>query len=185
MNFYPLKLKPVTKSIIWGGDYLKENFGFESNDENIAEAWVTTCRNDGDNIIENGKFANSPLSDYIRENDITNICGSFDAFPLLIKLIDANDRLSVQVHPDDEYAKAMSCFKDIVKNAVPIETHADYMAGTAKEEPDLKQVFVLMGGFVDGESIFPVLLEVKERIYKNNTLYMAVLMKKIESLQNL
>ena len=106
MNFYPLKLKPVTKSIIWGGNYLKDNFGFTTDDQNIAEAWVTTSRADGDNIIENGKYSGKLLSEYIKECSIDNVCGNFDAFPLLIKLIDANDRLSVQVHPDDIYAKA-------------------------------------------------------------------------------
>ena len=106
MKFYPLKLKPVTKSIIWGGNYLKDNFGFESSDENIAEAWLATCRSDGVNIIENGDFSGKTFEDYINENGIENVCGDFDAFPLLIKFIDANDKLSVQVHPDDAYAKA-------------------------------------------------------------------------------
>lgn len=106
MKFYPLKLKPVTKSIIWGGNYLKNNFGFESDDENIAEAWLATCRSDGVNLIENGSFSGKTLENYIGENGTEKVLGDFDAFPLLIKFIDANDRLSVQVHPDDTYAKA-------------------------------------------------------------------------------
>ena len=106
MKFYPLKLKPVTKSIIWGGDYLEKNFGFKSDDENIAEAWLATCRPDGVNIIENGDYEGKTFEDYINDAGINNVCGDFDAFPLLIKFIDANDRLSVQVHPDDAYAKA-------------------------------------------------------------------------------
>ena len=109
MKFYPLKLKPVTKSIIWGGDYLEKNFGFKSfksDDENIAEAWLATCRPDGVNIIENGEYEGKTFEDYINDAGIENVCGDFDAFPLLIKFIDANDRLSVQVHPDDAYAKA-------------------------------------------------------------------------------
>ena len=106
MKFYPLKLKPVTKSIIWGGNYLKDNFGYKTSEENIAEAWLTTLRHDGTNIIENGPYEGEYLSDYINKAGIENVCGNFNAFPLLIKLIDANDKLSVQVHPDDEYAKA-------------------------------------------------------------------------------
>ena len=104
MKFYPLKLKPVTKSIIWGGNYLTKNFGISSDEENIAEAWVTTSRNDGDNIIENGESAGTSLSEFIKKAGIEKVCGDFTDFPLLIKLIDANDRLSVQVHPDDEIA---------------------------------------------------------------------------------
>ena len=105
MKFYPLKLKPVTKSIIWGGNYLKENFGFSSDDENIAEAWLATCRPDGVNIIENGEYEGKTFEDVINNAGIGEVCGDFDAFPLLIKFIDANDKLSVQVHPDDEYAQ--------------------------------------------------------------------------------
>ena len=106
MKFYPLKLKPVTKSIIWGGNYLKDNFGFESSDDNIAEAWLATCRPDGINIIENGEYKSKTFEDYIKDAGLENVCGDFDAFPLLIKFIDANDKLSVQVHPDDAYAHA-------------------------------------------------------------------------------
>ena len=106
MKFYPLKLKPVTKYIIWGGNYLKDNFGYKSDDDNIAEAWITTCRPDGVNIIENGEFSDITLDAYIEKVGKENVYGEFDDFPLLIKFIDANDKLSVQVHPDDEYAKA-------------------------------------------------------------------------------
>lgn len=105
MKFYPLKLKPVTKSIIWGGNYLENNFGFKSDDENIAEAWLATCRPDGINVIENGEYADKTLKEYIDDASIEKVCGDFDAFPLLIKFIDACDKLSVQVHPDDAYAK--------------------------------------------------------------------------------
>ena len=106
MKFYPLKLVPVTKSIIWGGNYLRENFGFESNDDNIAEAWVTAAREDGVNVISNGTYSGKTLGEYIDDNGLESVCGDFSSFPLLIKLIDATDKLSVQVHPDDEYAKA-------------------------------------------------------------------------------
>ncbi len=106
MKFYPLKLKPVTKYIIWGGNYLKDNFGYKSDDDNIAEAWITTCRPDGVNIIENGEEAGTALDAYIEKAGKENVYGDFEDFPLLIKFIDANDKLSVQVHPDDAYAKA-------------------------------------------------------------------------------
>ena len=106
MKFYPLKLKPVTKSIIWGGHYLEKNFGYKSDQDNIAEAWITTCRPDGVNIIENGSFGCVTLDSYIQQVGKETVYGHFDNFPLLIKFIDANDKLSVQVHPDDTYAKA-------------------------------------------------------------------------------
>ncbi len=104
MNSYPLKLLPVTKNIIWGGNYLNKNFSIGNDHETIAEAWMMTVRADGVNVIENGKFNGLTLDDYIKERGMENVCGNSNSFPLLIKLIDANDRLSVQVHPDDEYA---------------------------------------------------------------------------------
>ena len=92
---YPLKLTSVLKDIIWGGTALSEQFFKGEPGQKIAEAWVLACRNDGENIIENGLYKGQPLSVLYPDKD---------KFPLLIKLIDANDRLSVQVHPDDKYA---------------------------------------------------------------------------------
>lgn len=93
---YPLKLDSVLKDIIWGGTRLSESFNKGKNNQKIAEAWVLSCRNDGENIIQNGNFAGKPLSEIYPDKD---------SFPLLIKLIDARDKLSVQVHPDDNFAK--------------------------------------------------------------------------------
>lgn len=105
MKTYPLLLLPVTKKIIWGGTYLSENYNIGENGESIAEAWMMTSRPDGTNLIGNGDYKGMSVSEYIEMCSVDEVCGSFDAFPLLIKLIDANDRLSVQVHPDDVYAK--------------------------------------------------------------------------------
>lgn len=104
MKFYPLKLIPDRKSIIWGGKQISELFNIGTKGENIAEAWMLTVRPDGVNVIENGEYAGTSLSEYIEKAGQENIYGK-DEFPLLIKIIDACDKLSVQVHPDDEYAK--------------------------------------------------------------------------------
>ncbi len=106
MKNYPLKLTPVTKKIIWGGNYLPENFGIGEKGESVAEAWMMTVRPDGVNVIDNGEYKGMTLSEYIEKSGMENVCGNYESFPLLIKLIDANDRLSVQVHPDDVYAAA-------------------------------------------------------------------------------
>ena len=105
MKSYPLKLIPVTKKILWGGNYISENFGIGQENESIAEAWMMTVRPDGVNVVDNGEYKGTTLEEYIEMAGITNVCGNYEAFPLLIKLIDANDRLSVQVHPDDLYAR--------------------------------------------------------------------------------
>ncbi|MBE6795118.1 MAG: class I mannose-6-phosphate isomerase [Ruminococcaceae bacterium] len=104
---YPIKLKPVFKEIVWGGNRLKNDYGFESNLNNIAEAWMLCARDDGDNIVENGVFSGKSFKEVVAENK--SLLGrkgeKYAEFPLLIKFIDAKSDLSVQVHPDDEYAR--------------------------------------------------------------------------------
>lgn len=103
----PLKLIPVFKEIVWGGNRLKEDYGFKSNLNNIAEAWMLCARKDGDNIIANGEFAGKSFTEFVKENK--SVLGTkgekYEEFPLLIKFIDAKADLSVQVHPDDDYAR--------------------------------------------------------------------------------
>ncbi|HHW45484.1 MAG TPA: class I mannose-6-phosphate isomerase [Clostridiales bacterium] len=104
---YPLKLKPAFKDYIWGGNRLKTLFNMESDLDKIAEAWVLSCHKDGESIVANGEYEGLALSQAIEK--MGRVClgtngQKFDFFPILIKLIDAKDNLSIQVHPDDEYA---------------------------------------------------------------------------------
>lgn len=103
------KLKPVFKDYIWGGTRLKDDFGFESNLDKLAEGWMLACHKDGKSIIENGEYAGKTLEDIIDEIGAVKVIGTksekFPYFPVLIKLIDAKDNLSIQVHPDNEYAQ--------------------------------------------------------------------------------
>lgn len=103
-----LKLKPALKDYIWGGQKLKTDFGFQSDLDIVAEGWMLSCHKDGENIVENGEFAGSTLSEVIQKlgKETLGKHGQvFDRFPILIKLIDAKNDLSVQVHPDNEYAQ--------------------------------------------------------------------------------
>ena len=103
----PLKLKPAFKDYIWGGDRLRKDFDMETPFDKTAEAWVLSCHPDGENVIENGPFAGRTLSDVLSAEGkeyIGTRGAKFDFFPVLIKLIDAKDDLSVQVHPSDAYA---------------------------------------------------------------------------------
>ncbi len=106
MKFYPLNLSPITKSIIWGGDYLEKTYSFTKSGDNIAEAWMATLRDGESNLIKNGEFQGKTFEEYVQAVGAKNVYGEHKDFPLLIKFIDANDKLSVQVHPDDEYAHA-------------------------------------------------------------------------------
>ncbi|MGN0468690.1 MAG: mannose-6-phosphate isomerase, class I [Acutalibacteraceae bacterium] len=102
-----LKLRPAVKDYIWGGTRLAKEFDIESGFDKQAEAWVLSCHDDGENIIQGGQFDGRTLKDVL-ENEgkdfLGTNCEKFDFFPILIKLIDAKDDLSVQVHPSDEYA---------------------------------------------------------------------------------
>ncbi len=104
---YPLLLKGAVKDYLWGGTRLIEEFGFETDADKAAEAWVLSCHKDGASIVKNGELAGKTLAQAIKlwgDKAIGKNALKFEYFPLLIKLIDAKDRLSVQVHPDDEYA---------------------------------------------------------------------------------
>ncbi len=103
---YILKLKPVFKDYIWGGTKLRDEYGFQSDLTKLAEGWMLSCHKDGENVIENGDFEGKTLTEVVNTNpDYLGENGkSFEYFPILIKLIDAKNDLSVQVHPDNEYA---------------------------------------------------------------------------------
>ncbi len=88
MKRYPLKLESVNHDILWGGTILSEQYGKPAG--KIAEAWELTVHPQGINRILNGEYQGMLLSEYL---------GSDADFPLMFKLIDACDRLSVQVHP--------------------------------------------------------------------------------------
>ncbi len=106
-QWYPLQLKSVCKSPIWGGERLKRAWGKESDSPTVGESWELTVREKEVCVIENGCFKGQPLSAVIsaHEKELLGELAGAPAFPILIKLIDAAQPLSVQVHPDDEYAK--------------------------------------------------------------------------------
>ncbi len=102
-----LKLKAPCKDYIWGGNRLREEYGKQLDSDRIAESWELSCHKDGQSVIIGGEYDGKTLSDYIaaKGKDVlgTN-CARFEYFPVLIKLIDAKDNLSVQVHPSNDYA---------------------------------------------------------------------------------
>ena len=108
---YPLTFRPVLKDYIWGGRNLETLLGRTLPEGRIAESWEIAAHEDGTTVVENGAFAGQPLTEVHRQLGL-DLIGTRNAwaqergkFPLLVKLLDANDRLSVQVHPDDDYAQ--------------------------------------------------------------------------------
>ncbi len=104
-KLYPMQLSSLPMERIWGGDKLGKKFNKNCGD-GIGETWELSVRKKENSNILNGEYGGMPLSSIIcREgNAILGSKFSGGDFPLLIKLIDAADTLSVQVHPDDEYA---------------------------------------------------------------------------------
>ena len=106
INKYPLKISYITKSAIWGGTKLKTDWGKVSDLDCVAESWELSVREKEMATILNGEYSEMTLGEYIKVCGNDSVSDVYDGgrFPLLIKYIDACDKLSVQVHPDDVYA---------------------------------------------------------------------------------
>ena len=99
-----IKLKPVFHEKIWGGRKLETEFGYKIPEAGIGECWAISAHPNGDCLIEGGAFAGKHLSELWAEHRELFGGAEGDVFPLLIKILDAKDDLSIQVHPDDAYA---------------------------------------------------------------------------------
>ena len=110
MDLYPMKLIASLKDYFWGGTKLKTRYGKKTNLSKVAESWELSCHPDGQSIIANGAFAGMTLAEWISlagKDVLGSRAKSYMEFPLLVKLIDAEDNLSVQVHPNDVYAQCV------------------------------------------------------------------------------
>ena len=105
----PLFLKPVFQERIWGGGKLQELFDYDIPSQTTGEAWVISAHENGPSIVMNGELQGKSLSEVWRNYPQLFGFETTDSdFPLLVKILDANDQLSVQVHPDDRYAKELA-----------------------------------------------------------------------------
>lgn len=100
-----LFLDPVCTHNIWGGTKLREEFGYPVEGDDIGECWGISAHPNGDGTVRSGAFSGMKLSAVWKEHP--EVFGNYDCdrFPLLTKIIDARDDLSIQVHPNDDYAK--------------------------------------------------------------------------------
>ena len=109
-NLYPLKFEPILKEKIWGGTKLKSFLNKDSKSNKTGESWEISCVKEDISIIANGflkgKNLQEILSEYKEELVGKRVYNNYkNEFPLLVKFIDAQDDLSIQVHPDDKIAK--------------------------------------------------------------------------------
>ena len=109
---YPLKFNPILKSMIWGGEKMRQYKAIDTDQKNIGESWELSGVPGNESVISNGKFAGRTITELIKEygpellgRHVYETYG--ENFPLLIKFIDARDDLSIQVHPDDAMAQSV------------------------------------------------------------------------------
>lgn len=101
-----LKLQPAGKDYLWGGTRLRDEYGKKIDLTPLAETWECSVHTDGPSIVANGEFKGWKLADVLKQHP--EFLGSKvknDELPILVKFIDAKQDLSVQVHPDDKYAR--------------------------------------------------------------------------------
>lgn len=106
---YPLKFEPELLSKIWGGQRIRQWYPAAQGMDNVGESWVVAAIEDHNTVVANGRLAGNDLQEllevYMEELVGDRIFEEFGTrFPLLVKFIDADADLSVQVHPDDEQA---------------------------------------------------------------------------------
>lgn len=98
-------LNPVCTHNIWGGTKLREEFGYPVEGDAIGECWGISAHPEGDGVVREGAYRGRKLSELWAEHRELFGNLSYDRYPLLTKIIDAQDDLSIQVHPNDDYAR--------------------------------------------------------------------------------
>ncbi|PRR81039.1 type I phosphomannose isomerase catalytic subunit [Clostridium vincentii] len=102
---YPIKFQNLYYDKIWGGRDL-ESFRDNLPKGNIGESWDIACHPNGTGIVENGAYKGTRFDDLVKKygNSLVGTKVNIERFPLLVKLVNTREKLSVQVHPGDEYA---------------------------------------------------------------------------------
>lgn len=102
-----VRLEPAYKDYLWGGRRLKELFGKRSDLERVAESWELSAHPAGQSVVASGRHKGVLFGEYLKRIGREAWgwkCLSMERFPILVKFLDAREALSVQVHPEDEYA---------------------------------------------------------------------------------
>lgn len=106
MERLPLLLRPSGKDFLWGGSRLRDDFGKQLDMEPLAETWECSAHPDGPSYVVGGAFDGMTLAQVLADHpDYLGRSASGGTLPILVKLIDARQDLSVQVHPTDAYAR--------------------------------------------------------------------------------
>ncbi len=160
-----LFLVPKFKKTIWGGDRLRKEYDYEVPFNNTGEGWVIGAHENGDCTVREGIYAGKKLSELYQEfPGLFGHC-NYERFPLLIKMIDAKEDLSIQVHPDDAYAKLhhkglpgktecwyiLNCKEDsqlVIGHNAATKEELRYMITERKWEDFIRKVPIKKGDFI-------------------------------------
>lgn len=133
-------MEPVYKDYIWGGNRLKEQLNKKTPYERTAESWEISANASGNCKILNEEYKGSTLADLFSDTEIRKEifgtkCDNMKEFPILIKFIDAKDNLSIQVHPDDEYAQKIGMLngKNEMWYIIDCEENSQLIGGLSKK----------------------------------------------------
>lgn len=102
-----VRLEPAFKDYLWGGTKLKDIYHKKCDYDIVAESWELSSHKDGQSVIAEGRYKGMLFGEYVQKLGAEGLgwkCQAFERFPILIKLIDAKNPLSIQVHPNDEFA---------------------------------------------------------------------------------
>ena len=100
-----LFIEPVLKKSVWGGNRMREEYGYPLENENTGECWAISAHSYGECAVKGGSHAGMPLSKLWEKYPELFHHYKADKLPLIVKIIDAKEDLSIQVHPDDHYAR--------------------------------------------------------------------------------
>lgn len=100
-----LFLTPVIQHNVWGGTRLIKEYGYKAEGNNLGECWGISAHHSGDCHIVNPEYRDMTLSELYKQHPDLFGNPNSEVFPILVKIIDANQDLSIQVHPDDDYAR--------------------------------------------------------------------------------
>ena len=155
---YPLKFKPILKTVVWGGEKIAPYKEIETTQQHIGESWELSGVKGNESIVADGPLEGKTIAELVREykGDLVGkhvYENTGDEFPLLIKFIDALSDLSIQVHPNDELAAKRhngSKGKTEMWYVVDAEPGAHLLAGLTKQiTPDEYAARVADGTITD------------------------------------
>lgn len=122
----PFRLEPAYKELIWGGRRLISEYGKPPAFECLAESWELSAHPQGGSVIASGPLEGVRFDDFVRRYpEQWGAGGARLDFPIMAKLIDTADRLSIQVHPDDAYARAVEGEADKTEMWVILDCEPD------------------------------------------------------------